>query len=261
MVGLSRAPGGSCRWRRSSSCSGAGVCRHLRRWRWHSGHRGRRRAPARCGGGHRQGPRLRACSPVTSARSCSCSPPMWTPSTPTTAPPGSDRSSPPPRPGCAAHAFGRRLDGSQGRGRCAGSWSAPADAGSSAASQNSTRCSAPAPAPRCGPKVQISNTERQARDDRAATGNIAGSRIGGRNPPQGDRPPPPAPEHTRLTPANAEALLFDDVIWVQRAEQEHDAFVSVLRDRDIDVLYVEQLLRDVLDIPGRARMGARSRAR
>src|SRR4029453_12451064 len=30
----------------------------------------------------------------------------------------------------------------------------------------------------------------------------------------------PGLEHRRLTPSNAEDLLFDDVIWVDRAEQE-----------------------------------------
>ena len=34
----------------------------------------------------------------------------------------------------------------------------------------------------------------------------------------------PGLEHTRLTPTNAEELLFDDVIWVKRAKEEHDAF-------------------------------------
>src|SRR5262245_63076993 len=29
----------------------------------------------------------------------------------------------------------------------------------------------------------------------------------------------PGLEHTRLTPSNAEELLFDDVIWVSRAKQ------------------------------------------
>jgi arginine deiminase len=40
----------------------------------------------------------------------------------------------------------------------------------------------------------------------------------------------PGLEHRRLTPSNAEDLLFDDVIWVDRAEQEHDAFVELMRD-------------------------------
>jgi arginine deiminase len=59
----------------------------------------------------------------------------------------------------------------------------------------------------------------------------------------------PGREHTRLTPANAEELLFDDVIWVKRAEEEHDAFVSVMRDRGVGVLYARELLIDVLDVP------------
>ena len=59
----------------------------------------------------------------------------------------------------------------------------------------------------------------------------------------------PGLEHTRLTPTNAEELLFDDVIWVKRAKEEHDAFVSVMRDRGVEVLYAEQLLTDVLEMP------------
>lgn len=59
----------------------------------------------------------------------------------------------------------------------------------------------------------------------------------------------PGLEHTRLTPTNAEELLFDDVIWVKRAKEEHDAFVSVMRDRGVEVLYAEQLLTDVLEVP------------
>jgi arginine deiminase len=56
----------------------------------------------------------------------------------------------------------------------------------------------------------------------------------------------PGLEHTRLTPTNAEELLFDDVIWVKRAKEEHDAFVSVMRDRGVEVLHAEELLADVL---------------
>jgi len=59
----------------------------------------------------------------------------------------------------------------------------------------------------------------------------------------------PGLEHTRLTPGNAQELLFDDVIWVKRAKEEHDAFVSVMRDRGVEVLYAEQLLTDVLAVP------------
>ncbi len=59
----------------------------------------------------------------------------------------------------------------------------------------------------------------------------------------------PGLEHSRLTPTNAEMLLFDDVIWVERAKEEHDAFCSVLRDRGVEVIYAEQLLTDVLAVP------------
>jgi arginine deiminase len=59
----------------------------------------------------------------------------------------------------------------------------------------------------------------------------------------------PGLEHTRLTPSDAAELLFDDVIWVKRAKEEHDAFVSVMRDRGVEVLYAEQLLTEVLEVP------------
>ena len=59
----------------------------------------------------------------------------------------------------------------------------------------------------------------------------------------------PGLEHTRLTPTNAEELLFDDVIWVKRAKEEHDAFCETMRERGVEVFYAEELLADVLGIP------------
>lgn len=59
----------------------------------------------------------------------------------------------------------------------------------------------------------------------------------------------PGLEHTRLTPSNAEELLFDDVIWVKRAKEEHDAFCETMRERGVEVFYAEELLADVLGIP------------
>jgi arginine deiminase len=56
----------------------------------------------------------------------------------------------------------------------------------------------------------------------------------------------PGLEHTRLTPANAEELLFDDVLWVSKAKQEHDAFCEVMRERGVEVFEAEALLRDAL---------------
>src|SRR6266853_11576 len=55
-------------------------------------------------------------------------------------------------------------------------------------------------------------------------------------------------ELKRLTPDNAADLLFDDVLWVSRAQQEHDAFADVLRSRGAVVHYYSDLLAQTLDI-------------
>lgn len=59
----------------------------------------------------------------------------------------------------------------------------------------------------------------------------------------------PGLEHTRLTPSNVEELLFDDVIWVKRAKQEHDAFAESMRERGVEVYYAEELFAEVLATP------------
>ncbi|MBM9618729.1 arginine deiminase [Streptomyces zhihengii] len=59
-------------------------------------------------------------------------------------------------------------------------------------------------------------------------------------------------ELKRLTPSNKDALLFDDVLWVRRARQEHDGFADVLRDRGVKVHLFGDLLRESLEI-GEAR--------
>jgi arginine deiminase len=50
----------------------------------------------------------------------------------------------------------------------------------------------------------------------------------------------------RLTPSNHDDLLFDDVLWVERAQWEHDQFVKVMRDRGIEVYYHVDLLAEAL---------------
>ena len=50
----------------------------------------------------------------------------------------------------------------------------------------------------------------------------------------------------RLTPNNHDDLLFDDVLWVERAQWEHDQFVKVMRERDIEVFYHLDLLAEAL---------------
>lgn len=53
----------------------------------------------------------------------------------------------------------------------------------------------------------------------------------------------------RLTPANCRSLLFDDVIWVKRARQEHDVFVDALRERGVLVHTFRELLAQTMEIP------------
>ena len=53
--------------------------------------------------------------------------------------------------------------------------------------------------------------------------------------------------HERLSPTNCHELLFDDVIWVRRARQEFDAFVDLMRSRDVEVLLVHDLLTQALE--------------
>src|SRR5689334_5653589 len=56
-------------------------------------------------------------------------------------------------------------------------------------------------------------------------------------------------ELKRLTPTNHDEYLFDDVLWVKHAKQEHDAFADALRDRGVQVHLLDQLLTDTLAIP------------
>ncbi|MGN6132206.1 MAG: arginine deiminase [Nocardioidaceae bacterium] len=57
----------------------------------------------------------------------------------------------------------------------------------------------------------------------------------------------PGPELKRLTPRNNDKLLFDGIPWVSRAQDEHDAFAQALRDRDVEVLYLMELLAETLE--------------
>lgn len=59
----------------------------------------------------------------------------------------------------------------------------------------------------------------------------------------------PGKEMDRLTPSNKDSLLFDDVMWTEQAQRDHDVFADVLRAEGADVLYVQELLAEVLEIP------------
>ena len=59
----------------------------------------------------------------------------------------------------------------------------------------------------------------------------------------------PGLEMHRLTPENKEQYLFDEILWVERAQEEHDHFVQVMEERGVVVHHLDQLLRETLAIP------------
>jgi arginine deiminase len=63
----------------------------------------------------------------------------------------------------------------------------------------------------------------------------------------------PGAELQRLTPQNNDALLFDGLPWVAKAQEEHDAFANLLRSRGVEVLLLSDLLTEALS-SGAARM-------
>jgi arginine deiminase len=50
----------------------------------------------------------------------------------------------------------------------------------------------------------------------------------------------------RLTPSTHDELLFDDVLWVERAQYEHDQFVARMRERGVEVFVLRDLLAEAL---------------
>jgi arginine deiminase len=59
----------------------------------------------------------------------------------------------------------------------------------------------------------------------------------------------PGLAHRRLTPTNADDLLFDDVMWVQNAQRDHADFVDKLRSRAVEVVELHDLLAQTMTIP------------
>ncbi|WP_417085944.1 arginine deiminase [Lancefieldella rimae] len=56
----------------------------------------------------------------------------------------------------------------------------------------------------------------------------------------------PGRELLNLTPASMERLLFDDIPFLKVAQEEHDALAQLLRDNGVEVVYLEDLMTDVL---------------
>ncbi len=64
----------------------------------------------------------------------------------------------------------------------------------------------------------------------------------------------PGLELERLTPSTVHDLLFEDVLWAERAREEHDAFAALLRGAGVVVDDFSTLLAEALDVPGARRV-------
>lgn len=53
----------------------------------------------------------------------------------------------------------------------------------------------------------------------------------------------------RLTPINCRELLFDDLLWVSQAKSDHYTFINVMKEHQVDVFEVHELLAEILIIP------------
>ncbi len=60
----------------------------------------------------------------------------------------------------------------------------------------------------------------------------------------------------RLTPTNHDDLLFDDVLWVERAQYEHDQFVKRMEERGVEVFLLQNLLGEALEASTECRAAA-----
>lgn len=59
----------------------------------------------------------------------------------------------------------------------------------------------------------------------------------------------PGLAHMRLTPANCRDMLFDDVMWVAQAKNDHFAFTSAMTEQGVQVLELHDLLAVTLGNP------------
>lgn len=58
----------------------------------------------------------------------------------------------------------------------------------------------------------------------------------------------PGKELLNLTPDTLERLLFDDIPYLPDAIKEHDAFAETLRNNGVEVVYLEDLMAEVLSL-------------
>ncbi len=56
----------------------------------------------------------------------------------------------------------------------------------------------------------------------------------------------PGRELLNLTPDTLEKLLFDDIPYLKGAQKEHDAFAAILRKHGVEIVYLEDLMAEVI---------------
>lgn len=60
----------------------------------------------------------------------------------------------------------------------------------------------------------------------------------------------PGRELLNLTPDSLTRLLFDDIPFLPEAQKEHDEFATILKENGIEVVYLEDLMAEVLEMSG-----------
>lgn len=56
----------------------------------------------------------------------------------------------------------------------------------------------------------------------------------------------PGREHELITPREAKELLFEDIIWVKRLQEEYDQFRLILSSAGVEILEARELLKEAL---------------
>ena len=64
----------------------------------------------------------------------------------------------------------------------------------------------------------------------------------------------PGCEIENLTPDTMERLLFDDIPYLEIAQAEHDEFAQVLRDNGVEVVYLDELMTEVIESSDKIRV-------
>lgn len=58
----------------------------------------------------------------------------------------------------------------------------------------------------------------------------------------------PGKELLNLTPDTLQRLLFDDIPYLEVAQKEHDEFATILKENGVEVVYLEDLMAQVIDL-------------